>query len=102
MQYFEDNGFRRRHGKTRIQFRAGCVARNKRPSHQAGLCCHKGVDAVYLLAPPSKSSFIAPLELDFGVPVVQAIVARVWEIQKRLKVHEPVKGYGRLLESLPA
>jgi maleate cis-trans isomerase len=45
---------------------------------------------------------IAPLERDFGVPVVQAIAARVWEIQKRLKVHEPIKGYGRLLETLPA
>jgi maleate cis-trans isomerase len=36
------------------------------------------------------------------VPVVQAIAARIWEIQKRLHVHEPIKGYGRLLETLPA
>jgi hypothetical protein len=36
------------------------------------------------------------------VPVVQAIAAGIWEIQKRLKVHEPIKGYGRLLETLPA
>jgi len=34
--------------------------------------------------------------------VVQAVAARIWEIQKRLHVHEPIKGYGRLLETLPA
>jgi maleate cis-trans isomerase len=45
---------------------------------------------------------IAPLERDLGVPVVQAIAARIWEIQKRLNVHEPIKGYGRLLETLSA
>ena len=64
---------------------------------------HKGADAVYLLGPALEAMpLIAPLERELGVPVVQAIVARVWEIQKRLKVHEPVKGYGRLLETLPA
>jgi maleate cis-trans isomerase len=64
---------------------------------------HKGVDAVYLLGPALEAlPLIAPLERELGVPVVQAIVARVWEIQKRLKVHEPIKGYGRLLEALPA
>ena len=39
---------------------------------------------------------------ELGVPVVQAIAARIWEIQKRLHVHGPIKGYGRLLETLPA
>ena len=64
---------------------------------------HKGVDAVYLLGPfLEELDLIAPLERDLGVPVVQAIVARSWEIQKRLKVHEPIKGHGRLLEALPA
>jgi maleate cis-trans isomerase len=63
---------------------------------------HKGADAVYLLGPAVEAlPLIAPLERELGVPVVQAIVARVWEIQKRLKVHEPIKGYGRLLETLP-
>ena len=64
---------------------------------------HKGADAIYLLGPfLEELPLIAPLERDLGVPVVQAIVARTWEIQKRLKLHEPIKGYGRLLESLPA
>jgi hypothetical protein len=36
------------------------------------------------------------------VPIVQAIAARIWEIQKRLGVNEPIKGCGGLLETLPA
>jgi maleate isomerase len=64
---------------------------------------HKGADAVYILGSSLEAlRLIAPLERELGVPVVQAIAARIWEIQKRLNVHEPIKGYGRLLETLPA
>ena len=63
---------------------------------------HKGADAVYILGSSLEAiRLIEPLERELGVPVVQAIAARIWEIQKRLKVHEPIKGYGRLLETLP-
>jgi maleate cis-trans isomerase len=63
---------------------------------------HKGADAVYLLGPALEAlPLISMLERDLGVPVVQAIAARVWEIQKRLKVHELIRGYGRLLEAAP-
>lgn len=64
---------------------------------------HKGADAVYILGSSLEAlRSIQPLERELGVPVVQAIAARIWEIQKRLHVHEPIKGYGRLLETLPA
>jgi maleate cis-trans isomerase len=64
---------------------------------------HGGADAVYILGSSLEAlPLIAPLERELGVPVVQAIAARIWEIQKRLHVHEPIKGYGRLLETLPA
>src|SRR3984893_17148045 len=63
---------------------------------------HPGADAVYILGSALEAlPLIAPLERELGVPVVQAIAARIWEIQKRLNVHEPIKGYGRLLETLP-
>jgi maleate cis-trans isomerase len=63
---------------------------------------HPGADAVYILGSSLEAlHVIAPLESELGVPVVQAIAARIWEIQKRLNVHEPIKGYGRLLETLP-
>ena len=44
---------------------------------------------------------IEQLEQDLGVPVVHPVTARSWEIQKRLRVRKPVKGYGRLLEEMP-
>jgi maleate cis-trans isomerase len=64
---------------------------------------HAGADAVYILGSSLEAlPLIAPLEHELGVPVVQAIAARIWEIQKRLNVHEPINGYGQLLETLPA
>jgi maleate isomerase len=64
---------------------------------------HKGSDAVYILGSGLDTlSIIEALEQDLGVPVVQPTAARVWEIQKRLHVRVPVKGYGILLETLPA
>ena len=41
------------------------------------------------------------LEEDLQVPVVHPVPARVWAVQKRLHVRQPVKGYGRLLEQMP-
>lgn len=41
------------------------------------------------------------LEQDLNIPVVCAVAARVWAIQKRLHVRQPVKGYGCLLETMP-
>jgi maleate cis-trans isomerase len=41
------------------------------------------------------------LEQDLNVPVVCAVAARVWAIQKRLHVRQPVEGRGRLLETMP-
>jgi len=41
------------------------------------------------------------LEQDFQVPVVCAVAARVWAIQKRLHVRQPVRGGGILLETMP-
>jgi maleate isomerase len=63
---------------------------------------HPGAEAIYILGSSLEAlRLIDRLERELGVPVVQAIAARIWEIQKRLHVHEPIKGYGRLLETLP-
>lgn len=43
---------------------------------------------------------IAPLERDLGVPVVTSFQAMLWGVFSMLKIHEPIRGYGRLLESL--
>ena len=44
---------------------------------------------------------IQTLEQDLQVPVVHPVTARVWEMQKRLHVREPRRGYGTLLETMP-
>jgi maleate cis-trans isomerase len=62
-----------------------------------------GVEAIYILGSGMRAlELVARLERDLGVPVVQPIAARSWEIQRRLKIRHPMTGYGRLLETLPA
>jgi maleate cis-trans isomerase len=61
-----------------------------------------GADAIYILGSGWDTLGIVPtLEQDLGVPLVQPIAARIWEIQRRLHVRQPIKGYGILLETLP-
>lgn len=43
---------------------------------------------------------IAPLERDLGVPVVTSFQAMLWHVFTMLRIHEPIQGYGRLLQSL--
>ena len=62
----------------------------------------KGADAIYMLGSGWRTlDIIALLEQDLQVPVVHPITARVWEIQKRLHVRQPVAGFGHMLEALP-
>jgi maleate isomerase len=62
----------------------------------------KGADAIYMLGSGWRTlSIIQTLEQDLQVPVVHPVPARVWEIQKRLHVREPRKGFGYLLEAMP-
>ena len=64
---------------------------------------HPGAEGIYILGSGLDAlGLVAILEGDLGVPVVQPIAARIWEIQRRLHVRQPIKGYGTLLETLPA
>jgi maleate isomerase len=63
---------------------------------------HPGADAIYMLGSGWRTlDIISTLEQDLEVPVVHPVPTRVWAIQKRLHVRQPVKGYGRLLEEMP-
>jgi len=62
----------------------------------------KGADAIYMLGSGWRTlNIIETLEQDMQVPVVHPVPARVWEIQKRLHVRQPVAGYGHLLSAFP-
>src|ERR1051325_6981683 len=44
---------------------------------------------------------IVAVENDLEVPVVHPVAARVWLVQKKLQVRNPIRGASRLLEELP-
>jgi maleate isomerase len=59
-------------------------------------------DGIYMLGTGWRClDIIHLLEEDLQVPVVHPVPARVWSIQKRLHVRQPVKSFGRLLEEMP-
>jgi maleate cis-trans isomerase len=59
-------------------------------------------DGIYFISSGWRILEAVPaLERDLGVPVDHPITARVWEIQRRLGLKEPLSGYGKLLEELP-
>ncbi|MFQ5852145.1 MAG: hypothetical protein ACE5JU_16360 [Candidatus Binatia bacterium] len=63
---------------------------------------HPDADAIYMLGSGWRTlDIIGLLEQDLQVPVVHPVPTRVWAIQKRLHVSQPVTGYGCLLEKMP-
>lgn len=63
---------------------------------------HTKAEGIYMLGTGWRSlDVIQILEQDLGIPVVHAVTARCWEIQKRLHVRQPVSGYGQLLAEMP-
>lgn len=63
---------------------------------------HPEADGIYMLGTGWRClDIIHLLEEDLQVPVVHAVPARVWAVEKRLHVRQPVKGFGKLLEEMP-
>ena len=63
---------------------------------------HPGAQVMYLQGSKWPSlRVIERLEAAIGVPVVQAVAARSWEIQVRCGVRAPVRGHGHLLATMP-
>jgi maleate cis-trans isomerase len=59
-------------------------------------------EGIYMLGSGWRTmDIISLLEQDLKVPVIHPVPTRVWAIQKRLHVRQPVTGYGRLLEEMP-
>jgi maleate isomerase len=63
---------------------------------------HPEAQAIYMLGSGWRVlDIIEPLEQDLGVPVVHAVPARVWAVQRRLHLRQPLTGFGQLLEKMP-
>lgn len=63
---------------------------------------HRGAEAIYMLGPAWRTlDIVEMLEQDLGVPVVHAIPAQCWDIQRHLNVRQPVRGFGRLIAEMP-
>ena len=63
---------------------------------------HEHADGIYMLGTGWRClDIIRLLEEDLQVPVVHAVSARVWAVQKRLRVRQPVRGFGKLLQEMP-
>jgi maleate cis-trans isomerase len=63
---------------------------------------HPEADGIYMLGTGWRClDIIHLLEEDLQVPVVHAVPARVWAVEKRLHVRQRVKGFGKLLEDMP-
>ena len=63
---------------------------------------HPSAQGIYLLGSGAWGiKDIVVAENDLGVPVVHPVAARLWMVQKLLKVKSPLKGQSRLLEQLP-
>lgn len=61
-----------------------------------------GADGIYIQGSAWRTEgIVETLEQDLQVPVVHANIDRAWELQKRLHVNQPLKGYGRLYAELP-
>ncbi len=62
----------------------------------------RGAQAIYMLGPAWRTlDIVEMLEQDLGVPVVHAIPAQCWDIQRHLHVRQPVQGFGRLIGEMP-
>ena len=71
-------------------------------AHIKRLCRDQpGADGIYIQGSAWRVERVVELlEQDLQMPVVHANIARAWEIQKRLTIHQPQKGFGRLYEQL--
>ena len=63
---------------------------------------HPDAQGIYLLGSGAwRNIDVVPVEEDLGVAVLHPVAARVWYVQKELRVRQPIKGAGRLLAELP-
>ena len=82
---------------------AGQISQYQVYSHtKQAVLRHPQCDGILLFGSGWRSlGAIELLEQDLGIPVIHPVPARVWAVQKRLRVNEPVSGFGQLLAEMP-
>jgi maleate isomerase len=66
------------------------------------VCNNPTAEALYMLGPAWRTlDIVEKREHDLGVPVVHAVPAQCWDIQRHLNVRQPVNGFGRLIAEMP-
>jgi maleate isomerase len=104
-RYFTDAGFEvlAMEGMDTSPGEAGNLSTEQIYKHlKSSFIKHPDAQGIYLLGSGAWRVIDAiPVEEDLGVPVVHPVAARVWYVQKRLRVRQPVKGAGLLLAELP-
>ena len=104
-RYFSDAGFEvlAMEGMDTSPAEAGNLSTEEIYRHlKRSFVKHPDAQAIYLLGSGAwRVVDVVSAEEDLGVPVFHPVAARVWYVQKRLRVRQPVKGAGRLLAELP-
>ncbi len=104
-RYFTDAGFQvlGMEGMNTTPYEADKISTETIYQHlKASFNKHPTAQGIYLLGSGAwgiKDIVIA--ENDLGVPVVHPVAARLWMVQKLLRVKSPLKGQSRLLEKMP-
>lgn len=69
---------------------------------KSAFLANRQAEAIYMLGSAWRAlDIIEKLEHDLGVPVVHAVPAQCWDIQRHLQVRQPVTGFGRLAAEMP-
>ncbi|HXG50738.1 MAG TPA: hypothetical protein VNN77_04925 [candidate division Zixibacteria bacterium] len=104
-RYFEDAGFEvlGMEGMEVAFADVGRIASREIYAHaRKAFLKSREAEAIYLLGTGWRClDIVRLLEEDLQVPVIHPVAARVWAVQKRLHVRQPVKGFGRLLQEMP-
>lgn len=105
VKYFEDAGFEvlAMEGIDVPFAEVGRLSSHEVYAHaRKAFLAHPDADCLYMLGSGWRVlDIVQLLEQDLQVPVVHAVTARLWAIQRFLHVHQPRSGYGRLLADLP-
>jgi maleate cis-trans isomerase len=104
-RYFEDSGFEvlGMEGMDTSPDEADTVSTETIYQHlKQSYAKHPAAQGIYLLGSGAwQVKDIVDVENDLDVPVVHPVAARVWYVQKKLQVRNPIKGASRLLEQIP-